>query len=372
MKKVTRITSICFTALLLVPLATSFFTNKNKVASEDKIAFPKLNENFFSNLSKYLEQQFYFRPEIIEANKTLDNILLKEQNALIQSQLSKIFGDDYLEPVIVNNAIYGRDDWLFYSGDNSVDFYCGTNLPTNDELELESNKLLRLKQACADKGINLVVLACPNKEQVYSEYMPSYVIKNEYKRLPRIRDYMVSKGINYIYPLQELLDAKQEGLVYYKQDTHWNARGAYIGYKEVMNSIGRTIDEPSFIELEKTGGDLSNMCGFQTTYEDAGATYSNNPDYNYIINADTAHTINESGSNKIYIVSDSFRTALQPYAFRDFNEVFSLHRSTMESKESIDFLNRMSSGDTLLIQFVERYESCVTSVSDNILSTWAK
>lgn len=372
MKKVTKITSVCFVALLTIPLISSFFLNKKQAANEDIISFPSADENFHINFSKFLEQKFYFRPQIIEANKKIDNAFLKIQNDLIHEKLSGIFGNDYLEPVIVNHAIYGKEDWLFYDGDDSVGYYRGTNLPSDKELEEQADSLLKLKEACVNKGVNLVVLACPNKEQVYPEYMPSYTIKNNYKRLPRIRDYMVSKGINYVYPLQEIIDAKQYGLVYSKQDTHWNARGGYVGYKTMMSTIGRQTYEPTYLDYEKTGGDLSNMCGFQTTYVDTVSNYKETSKIDFLLSGDTIHTINENENNKIYIVSDSFRMALQPYAIKDFGETFSLHRSNMKSKESLEFLSTMSEGDTLLIQFVERYDDCVIEVSNNIINAWSK
>lgn len=368
MKKLHKILSVSFVALLSVPFISSFFNNSKKVTSEDKISFPKMSTEFFDDLSSYLEQEFYFRPDIIETNKKLDNLLLDAEKDMIYNQMSDIFGEDYLEPISINNALYGRNDWLFYTGDDSVGYYRGTNLPSNQELEQQANSLLSLKEACDKKGINLVVLACPNKEQIYSEFMPSYSIKSETKRLSIIKDYMVNKGINYLYPIEELLEEKVNGDVYYKQDTHWNLRGGYIGYKKFMNSIGKAVSKVVFSEYEKVGGDLSNMCGFASPYIDYNMTYKPEVNPNYLIATDTLYTMNEGSVNgKLYVVSDSFRGALQPYAIKDFNEVLSLHRMSMLSDTSINYVKSLGEGDTLLVQFVERYDSCVNDVSKNLL-----
>ena len=368
MKKIFKILSISFIALLSFPLVSSFFYNSKKAQNEDQIPFPNFDKDFFTNFSKFIEQKFYFRPEIIDANKKLDNALLEAEQNIKYSQLSKIFGEDYLEPVEINRALYGRDDWLFYTGDNSVNYYRGNNLPTDEELETQATSLLNIKTACDKKGIKLAILACPNKEQIYSEFMPSYTINNNIKRLPIIRDYMLSKGLNYLYPYEELIEAKKEGEVYYKQDTHWNSRGAYFGYKKFMNSIGLDVSDVTFTAKEKTGGDLTDMCGFGTTYRDYDASYKTNVSERYIISGETVHSINEQSQNgKLYIISDSFRTALQPYAFKDFNEVFSTHRSNALSNESINFLEGLRSGDTILVQFVERYDSSVNEVAAKII-----
>jgi len=38
---------------------------------------------------------------------------------------------------------------------------------------------------------------------------------------------------------RELIEAKKNQQVYYKTDTHWNQRGAFVGYSKIINSRER-------------------------------------------------------------------------------------------------------------------------------------
>jgi hypothetical protein len=73
-----------------------------------------------------------------------------------------------------------------------------------------------------------------------------------------------------------LLEEKARHQIYYRTDTHWNNRGASIGYQEIIRALGRwlpdlhTIPASSFAETQyrAPGGDLALILGMRRYFSD--------------------------------------------------------------------------------------------------------
>lgn len=77
-----------------------------------------------------------------------------------------------------SEVLLGREEWLFYknvSDSRSLDDYQGLNPYSPDQLGRIAADLSALQQLLAQRGVQLVLLVAPNKEGVYSEYMPAGV-----------------------------------------------------------------------------------------------------------------------------------------------------------------------------------------------------
>lgn len=123
----------------------------------------------------------------------------------------------------MNGTIFGRDDWMFCNYDNSIAYYCGSNLMSEQQMKDKLSLMQKLQNICDSRGVQLQFMIAPNKEQVYSEYMPTYTIENSYKRVPEFIDYVKrNSSVKIIYPIDELRAAKSTMSTYYKYDTHWN------------------------------------------------------------------------------------------------------------------------------------------------------
>lgn len=370
MKKLNKILSIISVAVLTLPILTFTWHKSKGAANENEVKFPSFTNTFSKDFFNYVENHFPYRPEIIESNKKVDNKLLEGYKKINSYFEKRKYGPDYLSPVVVNNALYGRDDWLFYTGDKSVEAYQGLDNPTDEYIQLEYTVFKQLHDVCKSKGINLIYNICPNKEQIYPEYMPSIKVYNEYKKCEILRDFFNKTEINYYYMIDELLEAKKDGLVYFKQDTHWNYRGAFIGYKNLMESLGREVEDPQINEITKTGGDLSIMCGFSSTYQDWEVVYK--PGVTYKLDRDGSeieHSYeNASGVGRVCVIGDSFKGYNREYFYKDFEETFVCHRNQIEKEPTIEFVKSLTSGDTLILQSVERYEGEHIEISKKLLT----
>jgi hypothetical protein len=82
------------------------------------------------------------------------------------------------------------------------------------------------------------VMICPDKPTIYPEYLPRWAWKNNDHSMPL--DLLLREGSPVATsPREGLLNMKkmaQEDL-YYRTDTHWNSRGAWVGYRSFFDGI---------------------------------------------------------------------------------------------------------------------------------------
>lgn len=344
-------------------------------------AFPKLGPGFFVEFELWYKDHTPYRSKMIEEYNALDQKLSKLYNKSFSPIISTAFapawfdksgGAVYTLPVIKNNAIYGLDDWLFYAGDNSVGYYEGTNILTQEEMQTLSEKYKALDDKCREKGIDLVYAVPPNKEQVFPEYMPSYNVRTNYKREEVLVNYIKSTSdTHYIYLLDELLSVKSQYTPYYKQDTHWNSVGAFVGVMTIYKELGYpyvSIDDVDVTITKKYGGDLSSMCGYATEYDDYAVVYK--PEITYCVETfedgwvEKFTSTNKNGKTCV-IISDSFRSASKGFIAKDYEWTYVCHRDYINSNMA-EAIKSLKEGDMILIMPVERYDSSNSYVADYV------
>lgn len=291
--------------------------------------------------------------------------------------VNKLVDSSYFAPnTHGEGVIVGRYDWLFLDMTGDVEYYKGTNLLSAEEEEEYLTKLRKISQLCEDRGIVLAVFLAPDKEQVYSEYMPSYKVENEYKRLERFADYVrENSDIPISYPLAELKYADRYWRTYFKYDTHWNSIGAFIGVQSVYRMIGVETSNPASLGiigcLRAETGDLFGMGEIDPS------SYTPEPEYivSYKsdvpvvfespegINAGVFRSAAEcDNDDKIVLVGDSFRIAMTEYLEKDFAECVIAHRDNME-----DIAEDMRETDYLILETAERFDYLLFQSLDEVI-----
>ena len=293
--------------------------------------------------------------------------------------------NSYLAPEYAGGAIFGRRDWLFYSGNSSEEYYRGTNLFSIDEMEAWKNKFEQLDSVCREKGIELVVMTAPNKEQMYPEYMPTYQIASAQKRHDIFLDYMkANSSVRYLYPKAELTTTKIFYDVFYKQDTHWNALGGFTGAMAVYRALGLQSMNVFELDVTKTtrkGGDLSSFSGYTSEYTDWKISYKKEitPEAEYFENHVTSSptelsrfTANDAlyKDKKLVVIGDSFRHALSGVMSKDFGVSVFAHRNELpyETPVVMEALQGLGEGDVLLLMAVERLDGTLYESADQLIS----
>ena len=178
-------------------------------------------------------------------------------------------------------------------------------------------------------------------------------------------------NLNIYDPNEDLKNAKKsEGLLYYRTDTHWNAKGAYIAFKNLLSKLELDAPDVSFSLEESTAGDLvaiSEIKEPSITNGDAWAAEINHAHKLIRIKDDNFSSTLYFGLNnkvinsnpyinsKIWIVGDSFAMALKPYFEATFSEVRYLgHWNTELDILASKLDNSFEKPDLIVVVRVER------------------
>lgn len=157
-----------------------------------------------------------------------------------------------------SEVLLGSDEWLFYknvSDSSSLDDYQGLNAYSPEQLSQIASDLSLLQQALAGHGVQLVVLIAPNKEGIYSEYMPDSIPQLGATKAQLLAQYLQQNtDVPVAFPQQQLRDAARTFQVYYKQDTHWNDAGALIGCQALQQALGQDVSAFEGVSFETAEG----------------------------------------------------------------------------------------------------------------------
>lgn len=283
--------------------------------------------------------------------------------------------DDTIEFPIkyLNNprVIVGQSDWL-YLNENNIAYYKGTNkIASESEIKKHIEPYVRLKKMCDIVGKRLVILICPEKEEIYPEYMPTMEITDEVEVPIDIREYIKKNtDITYIYPKEELIKHKKNYLVYKKYDSHWNAIGGFIAANELKKALGFETKPLRSYKLKKVPTLDADLAFYgNTSAESLPITFKYVfEDYkqNHIIERvfvknpltlDSYTTHCEQGFNrKVFLIGDSFREALQEFITKDFKEFYC---NTYTNATDGFIKEEVKRADDIVIALVERNESIV-------------
>ena len=269
----------------------------------------------------------------------------------LNTSISKLLtGGTYMES---NEVLLGKDGWLFYkatSDGTPLYDYMGINHFSEEELAKVYDNLVAIGDGVSARGMDVIFMTVPNKEQVYSEYMPDTVDKiNDKSRLDELTEYIESKGgliadrYGYVDTSKVLRAYKDTYPLFYRTDTHWTECGSYLALMELRRAMDQRvtpIDEVVFTDKGGFVGDLAKISGSMDEYSDV----------NPVIDASS---INDDSTKDqvMLIIGDSFGDAMIHSAKHFYKEVY-----WVRLKEYTDELDRYEP-DVVVVECVERYLS---------------
>ena len=246
-----------FIMLLALPMlgqALSIGTDVETFEKRRSAEWPRLPQNFREldawprQFDAWLKDHFGFRNQLVLAY----NVIRVE--ALRQST----------SPLV----LLGRKDWLFFRGDQTIEQARGTAHFSPADLDRWIDVMERRQVWLAERGIPMLMVAIPNKERVYREYLPKWVrpsypethLDQINRRLSERKSPLLFMDLT-----PALVAAKQKSKVYLKADTHWTIETAFtIGYRNITDWVKtyrpelRTLehDEVAAVSVMRTGYNL--------------------------------------------------------------------------------------------------------------------
>ena len=278
-----------------------------------------------------------------------------------------------------NQVLVGKNDgdlsssWLFYQENydgNPIKETQGVYKFTEDEV-LNIGKTINTNvKELKTRNIDLYYAFIPNKANLYREKLPDNITifdpSTRVDKLYKVLKQTIEAKDNLMYLKEDLEKSKDLGQLYFKQDTHWNDLGAFIGFETITKNVSKDsgIDytyEVKFSEEEFVDKDLSQMSGIKGTLKDKTPTITYLSDVEFkgmVLETENQIVITECEDAKvkktIMVIGDSFRTPMIPYFAKNYQKVIFLHRCDYGS-----YMLDAYAPDIIVCQFLERYVNTV-------------
>ena len=158
------------------------------------------------------------------------------------------------------NYYEGNEDWLFLGNahDQSIAKLRLAIEPSASDIKDIIEDFSALTEAASQSGTQVALLIGPNKSSVYTEYLPEEVAPSEKRYSTIITDEL--RGIlnlQVVDPTDLLIKNKSdEGYLYWRTDTHWNQKGAYIAYRSLLDELKLNVPAVNFSLSGTREGDL--------------------------------------------------------------------------------------------------------------------
>ena len=172
-----------------------------------------------------------------------------------------------------SKVVLGKDGFLFYTGDDAIEYYRSVRPFTLRDLAHCQLVLEERQDWLMARGAHFLVVIAPSKETIYPEYMPARMnrVRSE-SRLDQLLAHLAAHSDIAILDLRRpLLNAKTQIRVYDRTDTHWNGYGAYVAYQEIMSRVARWLPQAQPVPLSAfqlrsslgPPGDLAELLGME-------------------------------------------------------------------------------------------------------------
>jgi len=361
---------VIFCLMIILPLFFRLAGNGEDTASLEKRAMaqmpdPSLMLKDFSaytaRFEKYYNDSFGLRDKLIGWNNLLRIALFRESP--------------------VKGVRWGRDGWLFYANEWVLEDYENI-MPYKEEDLNRIRKVLEERRLWLERrGMKFYVLVAPNKHTIYPEYLPASLHKiGKESRLDQVvRSLKDVPRIPFVDVRSALLKEKPVQRLYHRTDTHWNDYGAFIGYRELMERIGKdfpnvrklSLDDFNVRTIEGKGGDLAGMLSLSDRIKeeritlipksppravDALRDYPDPVDlHEYPDRKMVIKETRDPALPKALVFRDSFSWPLIPYLAESFRSVVFFWK--------FDFLPEIierERPDVVILECVERYLNALT------------
>ncbi len=354
-----KILIVVFLILIYIPsvIWTIFGSELVGESSENRALAQKPVFNV-KNISEYpIQYENYYN----------DHLPFKNQAVKLQANIDyRIFKSTDSKKVIL-----GKEGWLFYrsaeiealADEKPIDDYQGINKYTESDKQIILDNLTTVDKFLEERDIEFSILICPNKENVYSEYLPEGIRKVD--ETSKVEDLITflndNTTIGVIYPYDEIMSCKDDYLLYYKYDTHWNELGGFVAAQEIREYYQGKKNEITEFEIVKSSSepprDLAGMLNMNGYFNDdvkyVISGYKDDVGINLIEYSDdgVSHVFNSNASDKrrVLVIRDSYGEALMPHISKDFENVIYVHRNGFDQ----GFID-VYQPDIVIYQVVER------------------
>ena len=274
-------------------------------------------------------------------------------------------------------TIQGQKGWAFYDsakvpdGYTLVDYF-GKVRFTEAEMKRMAEGITKARDYYEKRGIKYYLIIAPNKEGLYSEYMPSHLQGDrvsDKSRMDLAVEYLQKHTDVNVINFREVLTASKHKYgvnLYYPGDSHWNEVGAYVAFEKLSETLSldgirgiprkplrkEMIGLKGFYssDLNRLGGDedISYSVDFLSGKEGKAVVSLDNRFFEVWENPKAPV------KKTVLMIRDAFGLALMPYLDKTFaKNVFAHNR--YNKRHELDRLVDEYKPDIMIEEMVERY-----------------
>lgn len=326
------ILSIGFLIILVFPSIQQYFPIIPKAESREKRKLADKPKCDIISLDPFpLAYENYYN----------DNFSLRSQLVKLKSNLSIHL---FRQSPMPDKVIIGRNGWLYLVKDE-LDTYRGKLHFQESDLNKLSSEVKRRQDYLQERGIKMYFVIAPTKYTIYPEHLPSYVRPvNSTTRTDQVKQSLIEAGIGVLDLRDTLKKAKEERMLFYKTDNHWNNLGSFVAYRAIISEIQKDFPEIPLLnwsdfsieQRSRLGGNTANLMNLMDEFTDTEYILHPNKQFNAKQMPDIGYPIPESFGYKerfeeiystnndtlpdILFIRDSFGNALIPYLTESFNQ----------------------------------------------------
>jgi len=139
-----------------------------------------------------------------------------------------------------DTVIVGKKGWFFLT-ESPVTKGCQPSHPfTAGQLRRWQQVLEARRDWLARRGIRYLVVFVPEKQTIYPEDLPRRYrpLQTRGTRLDQLMTYLhAHTDVPFLDLREPLRQAKPQERLYHYTDAHWNDRGAYVGYRRIVETL---------------------------------------------------------------------------------------------------------------------------------------
>jgi alginate O-acetyltransferase complex protein AlgJ len=343
MRRVLNLTLVAaFLVIIGLPLAVNLAGQDGgdqEAENRDLAKFPKFDWTWTSaaawpnGLDEWFQDHFGFRSKLVQ-----------------WYGVSRYFG---LGVSPSSEVVRGKDGWLYYATDEGLNDYINGNPLPPGELENWRQTIVRARDWCRARGIAYVFTIPPDKSVIYPEYFDDHVRQvSPVSRADQVFTATLDTGV-VVDVRQALLAGKSQDRLFQKTDTHWNERGAFLAYQQIINAVHRQLpavpaapDRSAFNAMSRmlSGRDLASLMGLKWVIGEEDLRLVPRKPHAYVVveppgewatSADGRIVTEIPGSTlpRAVVFRDSFTSLMAPYLSEHFSRVVYLWQNNFDAAD---------------------------------------
>ena len=268
----------------------------------------------------------------------------------------------------------GKQNWLLLGNhyNNTVAKLRLSEKPSNKRIKTNTRPFSVLAESAALSNTKIALIIGPNKSSIYAEYLPDKLAPSTKKYMSFFTDQLNNTPNLTVYdPTSDLLRLKNsEGFLYWRTDTHWNSKGAFLAFSGFSELFELPTPKVEFVTGPIHSGDLigiSQLKDFPLSTGDnwtvlwgdtpnlTKETIPNQPITSFG-RAELIVNKNPLSDKTIWVMGDSFTNALKVYFNATFKEVRYLGHWSGGNLNKLpeELINADEKPDMIIIVRVER------------------